>query len=258
MVRFTPMPVDTVLTGDPDKTIPETPLALAEMAAVGIPKLGHLVWVGPHRPPQEMMDTWVVKNPTMIWSIWGDHTATAGWENQKQINDRASRKEWNGVADIIRYELLWRYGGICVDADSECIKPLVEGDFFEQTTAVACYEHEGVRPGIIGCGFLGAAKAHPFFRACIDECALTEAGTQAWKAVGPQLMGRVALRMPSLLRVYPARMFNPTHYTGVLAPGDAPIFANQGWGSTKGYNALRKLACTCPDCSINMLRCPWG
>jgi mannosyltransferase OCH1-like enzyme len=253
MVHSQAMTVDTAT----DAIDQGGPVASAVAEAPRIPLLGHYVWVGAHRPPQEMMDSWPKMNPGMIWSLWTDHTAKGGWENQEQIDKRAARKEWNGVADIMRYEILWKFGGIAVDADSECVRPLSEGDFFAQETAVACYEHEMLRPGIIGCGFLGAPKGHSFFRACIDSCAKQDASIAAWKAVGPMCMVRVAECMPSAIRIYPSRMFNPKHYSGRDAPGDATIFAQQGWGSTKGYNSLRKLPCQCQDCWVSMFNAPW-
>jgi mannosyltransferase OCH1-like enzyme len=221
-----------------------------------IEKKIHYVWVGPHRPPQEMMDTWA-KMHGEDWLIcpWKDHT---GWINQAQIDARAARNEWNGVADCMRYEILYKFGGFCVDADSECVKSLGEGDFCNNDTAVACFENESARPGIIGCGFLGAPKGHPFFKACIDEVATQDPSVPAWKAVGPLLMGRMAMKTPADIKVYPARAFNPTHYSGAAAPGNHPIFAKQGWGSTKGYNSLRRLPCQCPRCWTSMLNAPWS
>ena len=34
-----------------------------------------------------------------------------------------SMSEWNGKADILRWEILYKYGGVFVDADSICIEP---------------------------------------------------------------------------------------------------------------------------------------
>ena len=219
-----------------------------------IERVGHLCWFGPHDPPQAMMDTWVKMNPGLIWSVWKDHT---GWKNQEQINARAARNEWNGVCDVIRPELLVRYGGIVVDADSECVKPLEEGDFFEQETAIACFESESVRPGMVACGMLGAPRAHPFFEACIEEIAQAPVNEMAWKAVGPAMMTRMAQKHPDLIKVYPAKSFVPTHYSGAVAPGDFPTFAKQYFGSTKGYGSLRRWPCQCKLCAISMLRAPW-
>lgn len=223
-----------------------------------IPKIIHICWFGPHLAPTEMIESWSKKH-SEEWLImpWKDHT---GWVNQEQINSRAKRNEWNGVCDVCRYEILYKFGGFAVDADSECLKALDAGpeDFLSNETAVACAESETVRPGIIGCGFLGAPKGHPFFKACIDEVAAQDPDLMAWKAVGPLLMGRVAAKMPNDIKVYPSRLFNPVHYSGARAPGSQEPFASQGWGSTKGYGSLRRLPCTCPQCWQTALRPSWG
>ena len=222
-----------------------------------IPKILHIVWVGPHDPPQELIDTWANKHVDgWFFTLWRDHT---GWKNQAAI-DRMASKEWNGVADIMRYEILHKYGGFCVDADSECLKALDDGpiEFLSSDTAVACYENESVRPGIIACGFLGGPKGHLFFEACIEEVAKADVSLPAWKCVGPLLVTKIAQAMPDAITVYPAKMFNPVHYSGAPAPGDHPIYASQKWGGTKGYNQLRRRPCWCPACRTNMLRPSWG
>lgn len=233
---------------------PETPIE----TGTAIPKLLHIVWVGPHAPPAEMIKSWDDKHVQgWLFTVWKDHR---GWKNQDKIDQKYARREYNGVADIIRYEILAKHGGIVVDADSTCLKALDEGpeDFLSNTTAIACYENESVRPGMIGCGFLGAPKNHPFFQACVEDVALQNMALPAWQTVGPLLMGRIATRMPDQIKVYPARMFNPKHFSGTAAPGTAAIYAEQGWGSTKGYNALRKWPCQCPECTITAIRPPWG
>ena len=223
-----------------------------------IPKIGHICWFGPHDPPQEAMDTWINNNPGIMWSLWRDHTT--GWMDQEHINARAAKQEWNGVCDIIRYQLLYKFGGICVDADSASVKPLVEGDFFDRETAVACYEHEEVRPGMIGCGFMGAPKGHPFMEACVDEAHGQDPREAAWKTVGPMLITKIAKEMPDQIHVYPARSFNPEHYSGAKAPGTHPIFGFQYWAGTTGYNKMRKWSCQCNVCrnTQSMLRPSWG
>jgi mannosyltransferase OCH1-like enzyme len=224
-----------------------------------IPRILHIVWVGPHRPPEEMIKSWDSKHVNgWFFVLWRDHKQ--GWINQKQIDGRYNRREYNGVADCMRYEILFKQGGICVDADSECIKALDEGPekFLENTTAVACYENESLLPGQIACGFLGAPKGHPFFEACINHVGAQDPGEMAWKTVGPLCVTSVAKNMPGAIRVYPARHFNPKHHSGHMAPGNAEIYAQQGWGSTKGYNALRKMPCSCPECTQTMLRPSWG
>jgi hypothetical protein len=227
----------------------------------GIPKSLHIIWVGPHDPPQEAIDTWANKHVNgWFFTLWRGHKQD--WINQEQIDVRAARAEWNGVADLMRYEILYEHGGFCVDADSTCVMALDAGpvDFLGQKTALACFENESVRPGIVGCGFLGAPKKHPFFEACIEFASKQDAREMAWKTVGPMLMTRMAQKMPDLIKVYPARSFNPEHYSGTKAPGEHPIYGFQHWGSTTTYNKMRKWPCQCGVCrmSVNILRPSWG
>ncbi len=221
-----------------------------------IPKTIHVIWIGPHDPPSECIATWETMHVNgWMFILWRDHT---GWKNQAQI-DRM--REWNGKADIMRYEILAKHGGIAIDADSTCVKTLDEGpeDLLNVVEgAWACYESEAVRPGLIACGALGAEKGSKFFARCVEEIATADMSEPAWKTVGPGLITRVASAMPEALKVFPAKLFNPTHFSGVAAPGDCAPRAKQHWGSTKGYGALRKWPCQCSECRISALNPPWG
>jgi len=65
-------------------------------------------------------------------------------------------RELNGVADIMRYEILFNEGGIALDADSLCLRPLE--DWVLEPAAFAAWEHEHIRPGLIAAAALVAAK----------------------------------------------------------------------------------------------------
>jgi hypothetical protein len=63
-------------------------------------------------------------------------------------------RELNGVADMMRWEILHAAGGIVVDADSIALRPL--DDHLLDCEAFACWENEIVRPGLIAAGYFGA------------------------------------------------------------------------------------------------------
>lgn len=195
-----------------------------------IPRLLHQVWIGPRPPPQRLMDTWKTLNPTWEYRLWGNDAV--GWENQDAIDMMA---EWNGKADIMRYEILRNHGGVVADADSECIQPL--DDSFRHHDSFACFENEDVRPGLIACGAIGSVPHCRLMEKCVELIPSRWLLEPAWRSVGPLFFTQVARGYPGLY-VYPARTFIPVHFTGRAAPGDAPIFARQYWGSTKGYDNL--------------------
>jgi mannosyltransferase OCH1-like enzyme len=161
----------------------------------------------------------------------------------------------------MRWEILYKYGGFAVDADSECMTAFDDGpiDFFaEPEKVMLCYENESVRPGMVGCGFIRGPKGHPFFRRCIDSIKTEDMLKPAWTTVGPMLATKVASEMPDEVIILPARHFNPMHYSGTPAPGDGHIYARQQWGGTKGYNQLRKRPCLCKECWPTALKPPWA
>jgi mannosyltransferase OCH1-like enzyme len=153
--------------------------------------------------------------------------------------------EWNGKADILRYEILKRFGGVCFDADSECVEPL--DDSFLCHTAFACYENEIIFPGRIATGYLGAEKGSEIMKLAVERIANDKniARNRAWVTVGPvfftNLVQDTSAKVSPSVFVYPARVFIPEHWnkcedgSRVAAPGDAAIYARQFWGSTVGY-----------------------
>jgi len=247
---------------------------VVQPAKVKIPKILHVIWVGPHDPPVELINSWEKKHVNgWFFCLYRDHT---GWQNQAQI-DKIAVREWNGVADLMRLEILAKHGGFCVDADSECLRALDEGpeDFVNNSTAILFNENESARPGIIGCGIMGAPKGSPFFAECVRRAATKDMSKPAWTTVGPLLVTEVARDMPSEVRVYPSKWAHPVHYSGTVAPGakrlsdgralvtaadgsEVEPYAVQKWGGTRGYNALRKWACSCQVCRYSALRPPWG
>jgi len=68
-------------------------------------------------------------------------------------------------ADLVRYELLWLYGGVWVDCDLEPLRPLpLEND--GPVTLMAAWEKQGMW---VGNSILGAAPRHPFIGRLLQD-----------------------------------------------------------------------------------------
>lgn len=157
------------------------------------------------------------------------------WPLQAQIDAYAELGSWNGAADCIRWCVLWQHGGIALDADSVCLRPL--DDRFLKHDAWSVYEHETARPGLIACGAMGFKPKHPLVGRIID--AIRERSSKdpwtwvrqfaAWRAVGPGILTELA---GPELHVFPAGLFYPEHYTGATADAGERPFARQMWAST--------------------------
>ena len=209
-----------------------------------IPKLLHFIWVGNEaKRPDNCIQSWITLNPDWDFRIWGNAELEGlDWINARHMGAMANR-ELNGVADMMRWEILHAHGGIVVDADSIALRPL--DDHLLDCEAFACWENEIARPGLIAAGYFGAVPGNAFVKQIIDDIAAEPSVTHdtAWKTVGPlRLTESYRTYGYSKLRIYPSHYFIPEHFGGTTYQGDDPIYAHQLWGSTRStYGDLHKI-----------------
>jgi hypothetical protein len=203
-----------------------------------IPKIIHQIWIGPKPAPLHMMLTWKEKHPDFEYILWNEteiQRRNMTFECQEQINQMP---EINGKADIIRWEILYKYGGYFVDADSICIEPFDQ--YFENVPAFACFENEEVRQGLIATGTMGFVPKYPLCGDIIQWIKNTEEAqelirtTRAWYSVGPGLLTKMLEtgKYPDM-SIYPSYCFLPIHFTGPTYTGHKKIYAYQEWGTAK-------------------------
>ena len=204
-----------------------------------IPKIIHQIWLGDQsKRPRKLIDTWIKKHPEKNgWKhiLWTEDNLPL-LKNQAQFD---AMNELAGKADILRYELLFNYGGMFIDADSECVTEL-DQQFFEDNEAFCCWENEHVRKGLMSNGYLAASKENELMKFIIDRIGTFDThaiqklpNLTAWRVVGPLLLTQCVHEYSyDKLKVYPSHYFIPRHYTGVEYKGKDTIYAKQYWGST--------------------------
>ncbi|HXY05091.1 MAG TPA: glycosyltransferase [Burkholderiaceae bacterium] len=212
-----------------------------------IPKTLHIIWIGDEsKRPNNCIQTWIEKNPAWQIKIWDNQAlASHGWINGEHMRVMA-RRELNGVADMMRWEILYNEGGFVVDADSICVRSL--DDWLLAADAFACWENEIARPGLIAAGYVASIPQNPFFGQIIIDirAEASVVDKMAWETVGPMRL-TVSHRKYrySNLTILPSHLFIPRHFTGISYTGSGPVYAKQEWGSTlKIYDDLhlRKVA----------------
>src|SRR5579864_8484330 len=180
-----------------------------------IPKIFHFIWVGDEtKRPDNCIKTWVDAHPDWECQLWGnEELESQPWVNRDHMAAMRSR-EWNGVADMMRWEILNAHGGIVLDADSICVRPLDEE--LLDCLAFACWENEIARPGLIAAGYFGCEAGNPFVLKIIEDIAAsaTVVDDMAWKTVGPQRLTDCYRKFQySPLRIYPSHYFIPRHFS---------------------------------------------
>lgn len=98
-----------------------------------IPKEINQIWIGdPKKMPKEWMDTW--KRPGWKYIFWNEKEIDSiNLVNREKYDYFYKKGIYDGAADIARVEILARFGGVYIDADSICLEPiddLLESEFF--------------------------------------------------------------------------------------------------------------------------------
>lgn len=210
---------------------------------VGIPKrLGH-IWIGPKSPPQAFLDSWKACHPDWDYTLYGNEfLKDFTFRTQKQIDEYWRRGQYHGVADLMRYEILFEYGGFVAPADAECLKNTDE--LFPRACAYTVYENEFLRGKLVS-PILACEPKNPFVGMLIDYLANFDPKEfgEPWMSTGNLLVAQLIEKHEPDVIVFPSHYLIPEHYTGVKYEGPEEPYARQGFFSTnKAYAKARGLS----------------
>ena len=213
-----------------------------------IPKILHQMWIGDEtKCPSKLMKTWKELNPSFDYIFWNENEIKKR-EMIFECTDRIDEiKEINGKCDIMRWEILYKYGGVFIDADSICIEPL--DDYFMKKCAFATYENEKVRKDLVATGTMGFIKNHRLCRNIIDWIKSSESydlihNYKAWYSVGPMRLTHFLQTMTKKdFAVFPSYCFLPIHHTGEIYHGHRKVYGHQEWGTShQSYDNMNQVS----------------
>lgn len=214
---------------------------------MSIPKIIHQIWIGDKPPPTNLLRTWKDKNPDFEYIFWNEAELVKRGMNFKCSRQINMINEINGKADIIRWEILLKYGGIAIDADSICIEPFDE-TFTTVKEGFATYENENMRGTLVATGTMGFIPNHPLCRDIVDWIASDESeesikSFRAWYSVGPALLTRYldTGNYPNFT-VFSSHYFLPIHFTGDKYTAHKKVYGYQEWGTAKqSYDTMNSV-----------------
>lgn len=222
-----------------------------------IPKIIHQLWIGPKPAPINLMNTWKEKHPDFEYIFWNEEEIKKRgilFECQEKINGVT---ELNGKADIMRWEILYKYGGVFIDADSICIEPI--HDLLLLNKCFASYENEAVRGKgwsqdefilgpthpLIATGTMAFTPNHELPKLAIEWIKNNTVNhRRAWVTVGPGLLTRLFFsKIWSDIIILPSHYFLPIHHSGIKYTAHEKVYAYQEWGSTKNnYDTMNNIS----------------
>lgn len=117
-----------------------------------IPKIIHQIWLGSEFPVKyaHFQESWVKNHPDWKYILWTDKDVGKIKLFNKKAFDKA--KNYGTKSDILRYEILYQYGGLYVDTDFECVKPFDELHYLLEFYA-GCHDYQQpqIPNGLIAC-----------------------------------------------------------------------------------------------------------
>ena len=215
-----------------------------------IPRIFHHIWPGDDPIPdavQGMRETWRRHHPHWELRLWLP-AELEGLRNQA-LYDRAT--SYAQKADIARFEIVERHGGVYLDTDMECLRPI--DTLVDRLSFFAGRERQGV-----GASIFGAVPGHPLLREVIASLPVSCLCHRLLNMqTGPTLLTQVMLRRrwearPGV-RIFPAPFFYPYDWTEPWRRGDRfpTAFAVHHWShSWKGEDVVRPRAADLRPTSI--------
>lgn len=164
-----------------------------------IPRKLHMIWVGPDPPPPfvgEYFHRWKTLMPDWEMRMWtnDDIHSTEFSEDYQRLIDSA--KQGAHKADIMRYYILWKHGGIYMDADTEphrSLEPLLA----TKKRLLLCHDLK-LTWSYIAIGFMGAEPGHPLMENICQKIYNIDiiSSTNICMETGPRLLGECAFTLP--------------------------------------------------------------
>ena len=171
-------------------------------------------------------------NPDFDHRVWNDDAIdTFGLHNEALYRRFFAEGIYDGAADVARIEILYRCGGVYVDADSVALRPLQDAPFMG-AGFFAQYEGRSARDALITNAFMGAIAGHQVLARYIETLSHVVDLRPMWRLTGPGALTHVleTEREPDVM-ILPSWTFLTTSLDGEEQRGGRP-YARHFWSTT--------------------------
>lgn len=185
-----------------------------------IPRILHRIWLGDAPLPEAYRaygEEWSRLHPGWEMRLWTDADAPRpqGVERARNLAERA---------DLIRYEILRRHGGVYVDTDVEALRPI--DDLLVGVEAFAAYEV----PGRLCNAVMGCIAGHPAIAELVELAAVTVGYGHFPEATATTFATCILEAHPNVT-LFSADRFYPELWDGRANQGEAS-YARHHWAQS--------------------------
>jgi Glycosyltransferase sugar-binding region containing DXD motif len=202
------------LPGTEPRLRESSPSARTRWRRLRIPRTIHRIWLGDEPMPAEherFGESFLAHHRGWKMRLWTDADLA---ELEIDEPERRHARSPSELSNLVRYEILARFGGIYVDTDVECRRPLTT--LLRGIDAFAALE----APGRVGTAVLGAVPGHPAFaRAARLARQTLGAGPHSADANGPLFLSLI-LEQDGGVEIFGAHHFYPYDWNELARRGE--------------------------------------
>lgn len=177
---------------------------------------------------------WQELNPDWSVNDWSEEAIRSEhWTNQAVIDHLYQRDDGRNsielaaqVADVVGYEILWRYGGVYVNVDIEPVRSITDMEEMYGTEGKAWVAREDA-DFVVNAAMGAPASGHPFYRTVIDCLGpryMARPHDEMNQTTGPRLLTGVYRSWTdhdASVVALPTVAFNPFHWSSIEQGGTA-------------------------------------
>lgn len=133
-----------------------------------IPKIIHQIWLGSALPEKykRLRDTWIKNHPDWEYKLWTDKDLKTFEMQNKEIFDRSKKYSYANKSDILRMEILYKFGGLYIDTDFEFVKQF---DALNDNYEFYCGFEPMASHAILGNALIASVPGHPILKFYIEN-----------------------------------------------------------------------------------------
>lgn len=142
------------------------PLNIKLKKRVTIPRIIHQIWLGSSVPEvyKQYMQSWIDHHPEWEYKLWTDENVHEITLYNQDFFDATAN--YGAKSDILRWEILYQFGGLYVDMDYECLASFEpfhhRYDFYTGIQPLDTFMIQ------LGAALVGSRPGHPILKHCIE------------------------------------------------------------------------------------------